>query len=78
MNLFSLKKCGKNTITMRIKPQSLRRGGKQALISEWNINYSCLKLHRAQTFPQNDGKRSHCLVQLIRRFDYKLVNNYEP
>jgi hypothetical protein len=56
----------KNTITLCIKPQSLRRGGKQALISEWNINYSCLKLHRAQTVPQNDGKGSHYLVQLIK------------
>jgi hypothetical protein len=59
-------KCGKNTILVHKKPQSLRRGGKQALISEWNINYSCLKLHRAQTVPQNNGKSSHCLVHLIK------------
>jgi hypothetical protein len=68
MNLdpISLKKCKKNNITDHNKPQSLRRGGKQALISEWNINYSCLKLHRAQTVPQNNGKSSHCLVHLIK------------
>jgi hypothetical protein len=56
----------KNTTFVHKKPQSLRRGGKQALISEWNINYSCLKLHRAQTVPQNNGKSSHCLVHLIK------------
>jgi hypothetical protein len=59
-------KCGKNTILVHKKPQSLRRGGKQALISEGNINYSCLKLHRAQTVPQNNGKSAHCLVHLIK------------
>lgn len=31
-------------------------GGKQALISEWNINYSCLQPQGAQTFPQDKEK----------------------
>jgi len=63
---LSLKKRDENNTNDTKKQQSLSRGGKQALISEWNINYSCLKLHHAQTVPQNDGKSSHCLVHLIK------------